>query len=98
MSTKSDLCDAIAIQYVVEFDYDGYRRVVEPYKVGSSPTGNDVLDAYQIGGGTSSGEVPAWKLFELEEILQVSIPRQSFSLRGGYSRSDERMELIHCRV
>ena len=51
MNLADLICTAIAKRTLLEFDYDGYRRRVEPYTLGyHKDTGNLVLSAFQTQG------------------------------------------------
>lgn len=96
---QDTLCDAISQKRIVTFSYDGQPRRVEPHKVGRTTAGNDVLSGYQVGGGSNSGTVPDWRLFELREIDGLDVLTDGFdSPRPGYSRTDDRMTQIYCRL
>lgn len=73
------LCGAINDQNIVEFYYDGARRIVEPFCHGISTAGNEVLRGYQISGFSSSGTVPDWKLFNLDEIFGLNVTEETFA-------------------
>lgn len=62
------ICDAIEAKAVVEFDYDGGTRTVEPYCFGVSNADHLLLRGYQIEGFSASGEASGWKLFEVAKI------------------------------
>lgn len=96
---RGTLCDAIDDREVVQFRYDGYARTVEPHKVGRTTAGNDVLSGFQTAGGSDSGDVPNWKLFKLSGIRHLNATGDTFGgPRNGYSRSDDRMDRIYCRL
>lgn len=65
--------DAIDNHYQVEIDYNepnstaNGRRIIEPYVYGITPSGNEVIRAFQYSGDTKRG-VPKWKLFRLDRI------------------------------
>jgi len=59
---------AIENKEVVSFVYNGEQRTVEPQTYGVTTTGNRVLRARQIGGGSRSGQSQIAKLFDLKKI------------------------------
>lgn len=59
---------------LLEFDYHGQHRVVEPYSVRHAGTGNVLLYAWEI----AAGHIKAYKL---DEISRVSAMSQTFSPR-----------------
>jgi hypothetical protein len=50
------------------FDYNGRPRDVCPIILGHAADGREALKAYQVGGATSQGRLPAWRDFYLERI------------------------------
>jgi hypothetical protein len=60
---NQQICNAIRERRLIRFYYDGYQRIVQPYAYGiHKDTGNEVLRAYQVGGYSSSGDIPDWRL------------------------------------
>lgn len=55
------LCAAIRDLELIEFEYDGLRRVVAPYCHGFTTKG-EVLRAIQVGGESRSGGLGFGKL------------------------------------
>jgi len=96
---RDTLCQAIRNQNVVEFQYDRLPRKVEPHKVGRTTAGNIVLSGYQIGGRSHSNEVPYWRLYKIRKIGGLNVASESFDgARPRYSRTDDRMTQIFCRL
>jgi predicted DNA-binding transcriptional regulator YafY len=96
---RSKLCDAVQNQQVVEFQYRGRHRVVEPHKVGRTTKGNVVLSGFQSGGSGNEINPPDWGLYKLNKISSLKISGGTFSgPRSGYKRSDKRMTQIYCRL
>ena len=93
---NSQLIQAIRNRRVVEFQYHGQQRVVEPFTYGvEKDTGNEVLSAFQIGGQSNSGGLPAWRLFSVSEISGLRATPLAFTAsRPGYNRNDSRMSQI----
>jgi hypothetical protein len=81
---------AIYGRQLLSFVYDGFRRTVEPHTYGTDAKGHLALRAYQVGGGSDSGEHVGWKLFHVHEMLSLTVQRQSFANpRPGYKRGDK---------
>jgi hypothetical protein len=59
---------------LLEFDYHGQHRVVEPYSVRQAGTGNVLLYAWEI----AAGHIKAYKL---DEMSRVSAMSRTFSPR-----------------
>ena len=69
MSVYDDLVFAIDNRRVVQFTYDGHRRVVEPFLLGVTTAGKPALRGYQTEGGSRSGRpVPFWTLYRASDI------------------------------
>ena len=77
--------DAIDNKYQVEIKYnepDSHaigKRIIEPYAYGISPSGNEVIRAFQYIGDTKRG-VPKWKLFRLDRITSWNPTQNKFNL------------------
>lgn len=97
--TISVLEEAIRLRRVVTFSYDGYRRVVEPFLIGTTTAGRPALRGYQTEGGSKSGTVPGWHLFSLHKIVGIAMSPCGFSgVRDGYNPSDKGMLSIGVHV
>jgi len=92
------LTNAIQSQFLIEFDYDGGLRIVEPHCHGISSKGNHVLRAYQVDGYSSTGKM-GWKLYDMSKVTSVLIKEEIFSeIRPGYSKGDKGMVSIYCEL
>lgn len=95
---KDLLCRAITDKYLVQFRYDGRSRIVEPFCCGISATGNYVLRGFQIRGADKTKPL-CWRLYELEEISQLSVTQHSYKgKRSDYNPEDIAMTKIFCRI
>jgi hypothetical protein len=94
------ICEAIKSKKIVKFNYEGHERVVEPHAYGiHKDTGNEVLCAYQVGGYSSSGKSPYWRLYDVSKMTNISITGEHFDhLRPGYKMNDSRMSIIFCQI
>jgi predicted DNA-binding transcriptional regulator YafY len=99
--------NSIKNRNVVTIYYDGDEdggkglRTIEPYCVGTSKAGNQVLRAWDMEGAShtaKTGEqpLPGWRLFRLDRIGNYSTdPRQTFdSARPLYNPDDKGMKGI----
>jgi hypothetical protein len=68
---------AIATKRLLEFTYDGLPRIVEPHVYGVQD-GKHQLLAYQIGGRSSSGNLPNWRRMDLDKISNMRMLDQTF--------------------
>ena len=99
MSVYDDLTFAIDNRRVVQFTYDGHRRVVEPFLLGVTTAGNPALRGFQTAGTSNSGTVPAWHLFSLSKIESIEVTRSEFEgARALYKPFDKAMSRICARV
>lgn len=93
------ICDAIHNQNILKFTYHGHPRIVEPYAYGLSRQGNEVIRCYQTGGVSDSGEVPHWKLFEVDEIESLIVLKERFAhANTEYRKGDKHMTTIFCEL
>lgn len=96
---NAKICTAIRDKAILEFTYDGYQRVVEPHCHGLTRENNPGLRGYQIGGGSVSGEVPGWKMFDLNKASIIQITDRNFDgPRPGYSKGDQHLNPIYCEL
>jgi len=96
---RSTLCSAIDNRTIIEFQYRGKHRVVEPHKVGKTRKGNVALSGFQSGGHGNDVNPPDWGLYILNKISNLNVTNRSFSgPRPNYSPSDQRMTRIYCRL
>ena len=90
------LKQAIETGVVIEFTYDGERRIVEPFTLGIlKTTGNLVLCGYRVGGFSKSGNTPPWRNYivaGMSDLILTAIPAEPF--REGYNPPDARMSSI----
>jgi len=74
---------------LLSFNYDGYSRIVEPHTYGIDTKGHLALRAYQVKGGSESGESSGWKLFHVSEIRNLIVLSEKFlNPRPKYKRDD----------
>lgn len=91
----------VAIQghHLLAFTYDGFLRTVEPHTYGIDRKGHRALRAYQVGGGSESGEYVGWKLFHADEIRGLTVLSQKFEgPRPGYKRGDHAFASIQSQL
>jgi len=86
---------AIQNRHLLAFTYDGFSRTVEPHTCGIDSKGHRALRAFQVGGGSESGEYIGWKIFHVDEILGLSqLPRTFDGPRPGFKRGDSAFRVI----
>lgn len=67
---------AITEKKSLEFDYDGYPRIVEPHIYGRKNEKNGIL-AYQTRGQSSDGEL-GWKRMHMKKITNMRVLGETF--------------------
>lgn len=99
MTDTTIICDAIRKRLLLEFRYGGLPRVVEPYALGVSKRGVEVLRAVQVGGSSNSGGFGFGKLWTVEEISALRVMTETFPGDDpNYDPNDSAMQSIHCRI
>lgn len=94
-----NIADAIGHRHLLTFRYDGFLRVVEPHTYGTDRKGNEALRAYQVSGGSDSGESIGWKIFHVSDMRGLSTLTDSFSgPRPGYKRGDRAFAIIRAQL
>jgi hypothetical protein len=68
---------AIAQQRQIRFWYGGKERIAEPHDYGVHK-GKARLLAYQVGGRSTSGPLPAWRLVDVSGMTQLEILEKTF--------------------
>lgn len=92
------ICEAINNRRLLTFSYDGYNRTVEPHTCGNDKKGHEALRAYQIGGGSESGEYIGWKIFHVNEMRNISMLQEQFNgPRQEFNRNDSAFSYIRCQ-
>lgn len=92
-------CRALRERRVLELRYDGYSRCVEVHAVGYSQVGVAMMRAWQVRGGSASGEKVGWKLMRLSEALGAILSDEaSQAPRKGHKRGDPGLARIVCEL
>lgn len=92
------ICVAIRTRHLLEFDYDGRPRLVEPYCHGLSRTG-EALRGIQVGGQSRSTGFGFGKLWLVSRMKNIRVIDRLFSVDDpNYNPDDSAMLSIHCRV
>lgn len=99
MNTLNQIIEAIDNRNILEFDYDGHFRIVEPHTAGVSKKGKDTLAAFQIAGESNRVQVPDWGQFSIDKIENLNVLDSTFEgERPGYTRGDSRMVEIYVEL
>lgn len=94
----TSICTAINGRLLLELQYSGYSRLVEPYVLGRDSKGQLLLRCYQVSGGSVSGESEGWKLLKASEAHRVHSSDRGFAPRAAYHADDSAMQSVVCRV
>jgi predicted nucleotidyltransferase len=96
-SLEQRLHDAIDDRLVVQFYYDGHLRLAEPHVLGVKDGRLHVL-TYQVGGRTSSGSLPGWRRFFVDELSELHVTSQGFVPQrltfGRHSAFDRQIAVV----
>lgn len=93
------ISSAIKNKQLLSFTYAGYVRVVEPHTYGIDSKGHPALRAYQVRGGSESGEYVGWKIFHVSEIQGLTDTQEYFAqARPQYRRNDSAFSTIHAQL
>jgi hypothetical protein len=95
----SPICRAIHSRTLIEFDYDGFHRIVAPYCHGLTARHVEVLRAIQVGGASRSSGFGFGKLWHVEKMRNLRGSAEPFlATDPQYNRDDSVMARICCRV
>jgi hypothetical protein len=98
-STAAVICEAIRQRLRLESEYDGRRRVVEPYVHGTSTRDAESLRAIQVRGPSSSAGYGFGKLWTVAKMIEPRLTGESFVPNDpNYNPNDSGMKTIHCRI
>jgi hypothetical protein len=103
LDLKKDLiCQAITNRHLIEFEYHGERRVVEPYACGIGKKSNYQLRGFQVGGRSASNPQLGWRMFLLGEMKELKTAETGFSGWEGdrrlYNPNDTAFRQFFCRI
>lgn len=94
MSAVLELIDkAIENKNVITFVYNGYYRTAEPHHYGILNEKKQ-LQAYQVKGGSKSGNPTGWKNFELDKIEKLFLSNATFKVRSDHCPSNSKYSEI----
>lgn len=91
MDVGDVLKEAIAKGQSIQISYHDESRIVDPYVLGTSSSGNFSLQAYQ------QGDRAGWRLFTVEKIDQITFLPTRFDVRIDYKADDKGFTTIAAR-
>ena len=94
------ICKSIMEKRLIRFNYEGKIRIVQPHAYGiHKETNNEVLRAYQVGGYSTSGNIPGWRLYVVSKISNIEITDVIFENPAPkYRKNDSEMSRIFCQI
>ena len=99
LAPLAQACEAIATARRLALSYAGHDRVVEVHVAGYTRQGEPLMRAWQVRGGSESGEPVGWKTFDLLRVTSLRLsPERSRAPRDGYQRIDPAIHRIVCQV
>lgn len=93
------ICRAIRERRLLLIDYGGARRIVQPHVYGDDHAGDRLLSAYQVSGGSASGEPRGWKSFRMDRVTGVALDEGAFPrARPEFQHDDGAFARIVCQL
>jgi predicted nucleotidyltransferase len=96
-SVQMLLHDAIDRHRVVRFDYNGRPRIAEPHVLGTKDGRLQIL-TWQTDGASSSGPLPDWRRFFVDELARLELTDETFSgprlAPGRHSSFDRQIAVV----
>lgn len=89
MSKQETICEAIGGHRLLQFQYGGVKRVVEPHQLALNSEGVVVLNAFWIRGYSESFDKGnRWREYLVDEMFSVVCLDETFEKpRPGYRRA-----------
>ena len=93
------ICRAIRKKAVIQFDYHGTARTVEPQSHGISWAKNEVIRGIQTNPRSPSGKLIEGKLYKVSEMTDLKETGDSFSQPGPHFNPNDRgIIYVHCSL
>jgi hypothetical protein len=96
-SPQMRIHDAIEHRRVIKFHYKGLPRIAAPHVLGIKDGRLQVL-TWQIGGASSSGTLPDWRTFFLDDLSDLETTNENFAgprlTRGRHSAFDRHIAVV----
>lgn len=92
---QQNLIQAINAMMVIEFRYNGSRRIVEPHALGINNRGKLTLCAWQLSGGSGND----WRDYHVERISELVVSEDAFAEpRPGFNPNDKTLKTVICSL
>ena len=93
------ICRAIRKKAVIQFNYHGTQRSVEPQSHGISSAKNEVIRGVQTNPFDPSGKQIEGKFYKVSEMTDLKETGESFSKPGPHFNPNDRgMIYVHCSL
>jgi|SRR4029077_1934584 hypothetical protein len=93
------ICKAIGTKAILQFEYHGTLRTIEPQSHGISSAGNEVVRAVQTHPHAQFGTSIEGKLFEVSKMSGLKETGAHFIAPGPhYNPDDKGMVYVHCHL
>ncbi|MDQ7997429.1 MAG: hypothetical protein AAGC76_16430 [Luteibacter sp.] len=93
------VCRAIRERRLLVVGYGGAQRVVQPHVYGDDHSGDRLLSAYQVSGGSASGAPQGWKTFRMDRVESIALSDERFhGARSDFQRDDGAFLRIVCQL
>jgi len=97
--TPEDLIrQALNGRRMLQFNYHGYARTVEPHALGRVTGDRPALLGWQVSGGSQSEPPPGWRTFLVAEIEALKILRATFAPRADYNTETTKLKPLEAEV
>ncbi len=91
----AELVSAIQQRHRITFVYGDERLDAEPHAYGLSKQEQPLLRAYVSAPSVAGSGEPAWLLFRVDRMSELTTQEQAFAAaRPGYRRGDKAMSVI----
>jgi hypothetical protein len=91
------ICQAIREKRLLELQHEGQVLRVAPHIYGIDAAGEEMLNCYQVWGGTD-GEPAGWLSLPLADISQLKLTSKRFAPRPEHQRSEGAIARVFCQV
>ena len=93
------ICKAIGRKAVIQFEYHGTIRIIEPQSHGISSAGNEVIRAVQTSPRNQSGKPIEGRFFDVSKMSGLKERGERFTNPGPhYNPDDKGMIYVHCHL
>src|ERR1051326_1103665 len=96
--THDLILQAISGRRLVFFQYHGKERLAEPHDYGIQHGARRLL-AFQVGGESSTGRLPSWRLIDVDDIERLGLTNRRFpGNRSTPSGQHHKWDALFARV